>query len=59
MALKEKWTDKIDGVDDVLAEDINDIAHGVIEIEENMGDIDAALDAILAIQEGIIGGDTE
>lgn len=34
MALKDKWTDKIDGVDDVLSEHINDVAHGVIELEE-------------------------
>ena len=35
MALKDKWIDKIDGVDDVLSEHINDVAHGVIELEEN------------------------
>lgn len=35
MALKDNWVDKIDGVDDVLSEHINDIAHGVIELEEN------------------------
>jgi hypothetical protein len=34
MALKEKWEDKIDGESDVLAEDINDVAHAVIELEE-------------------------
>ena len=34
MALKAKWTDKIDGVDDVLSEHINDVDHGVIELEE-------------------------
>ena len=28
-----KWTDKQNGIDDVLAEDINDIAHAVIELE--------------------------
>ena len=33
MALKNKWTNKIDGVDDVLAEDINSIAESVIELE--------------------------
>lgn len=35
MALKEIWEDKIDGESDVLAEDINDIAHAVIDMEEN------------------------
>lgn len=34
MALKDRWKDKIDGVDDVLSEHINDVAHGVIELEE-------------------------
>ena len=29
------WTDKKNGVDDVLAEDINNIAHAVIGLEEN------------------------
>jgi hypothetical protein len=33
MALKEKWVDKQDNVDDVLAEDINEIAHAVIGLE--------------------------
>lgn len=36
MALKNKWTNKVDGVDDVLAQDINDIAQSVIEIEDKM-----------------------
>jgi hypothetical protein len=35
MALKDSWVDKIDGVDDVLAQDINDIAQGVIELEKD------------------------
>lgn len=33
MALKDKWIDKIDGVDDNSAEDINQVAHAVIELE--------------------------
>jgi hypothetical protein len=33
MALKNIWKNKIDGVDDVLAEDINNIAESVIELE--------------------------
>jgi hypothetical protein len=32
-----KWKDKQDGIDDVLAEDINDIAHSVIELEKEVG----------------------
>lgn len=34
MALKNIWKDKTDGVDDVLAEDINNIAQSVIELEK-------------------------
>lgn len=34
MALKDNLVDKIDGVDDVLSEHINDVANGVIELEE-------------------------
>lgn len=39
MALKGNWIDKVDGVDYVLAKDINDIAHSVIETEEAIEDI--------------------
>ena len=35
MALKDIWVDKIDGVDDVYAEDINEIAKTVMDLEEN------------------------
>ena len=35
MGLKDTWKDKVDGVDDVLAEDINSIAGAVIKLEEN------------------------
>ena len=35
MALKDTWIDKVDEVDDILAEDINDIAHTAIESEKN------------------------
>ena len=35
MSLKETWKNKTDGVDDVLADDINDIAQAVIELEAN------------------------
>ena len=34
MALKNNWTDKVNGIDDVLAEDINNIASSVIELED-------------------------
>jgi hypothetical protein len=55
MGLMGNWTDKVDGVDDVLAEDINSIARAVISIEEANGDIDAALDRIIAIQNELMG----
>lgn len=37
MALKDTWVDKIDGVDDASAEDINEVAHAVIDLEVNGG----------------------
>ena len=36
MALKDTWINKVDGVDDVLADDINSIAQAVIENEEDI-----------------------
>lgn len=36
MSLKFEWRDKQDGVDDILSEDINSIAHAVIESEEKI-----------------------
>jgi hypothetical protein len=57
MALKDKWTDKVDG-DDILAETTNEIARAVIELEEKNGDIDTALDELHAYAQGlVIGGD--
>ena len=35
-----EWVDKVDGVDDVLAEDINKIANAVIELEEDVSNIE-------------------
>lgn len=35
MSLKNTWKNKVDGVDDVRAEDINSIAEAVIGLEEN------------------------
>ena len=43
MALKDTWKDKVDGVDDVLAEDINSIAHSVIELEEGVNEKEKVL----------------
>ena len=50
------WEDRIDGIDDVLAEDINRVAHAVVELEESIGDIETSLDRIIEIQEELIGG---
>lgn len=55
MALKDIWVNRVDGVDDVVAEDINNVANSVIELEDAIGDIDDALDAVLSIQESLIG----
>jgi hypothetical protein len=55
MGLKETWVDRIDGVDDADAEDINMVARAVIAIEEANGDIDEALDRIIAIQNELLG----
>ena len=36
MALKDTWKDKIDGVDEARAEDINKVARAVIEVEDSL-----------------------
>lgn len=50
MPLKDKWVDKNNGVDDVLAEDINDIAHAVIDLEKGGGG--SALPEVTATDNG-------
>lgn len=55
MGLKETWVDRIDGVDDADAEDINTVARAVIALEEANGDIDEALDRIITIQNELLG----
>lgn len=35
MAFKDEWVDKIDGVDINSADDINQVAHAIIDLEEN------------------------
>lgn len=61
MGLKNNWIDKIDNVDDILAEHINSIAHAVIENEENKADknlsnIDDSVFKQKAEQAGVGGG---
>ena len=57
MALKNNWKTLVDGVDGASAKQINQIAEAVIDSEDKIGDIDKALDSILDIQNGLIGGD--
>lgn len=60
-----EWVDKQNGVDDILAEDVNMLAHA-IKYSENkidrldvqIGNIDTALDNIIEIQNTLIGGGT-
>lgn len=54
MALKGIWTDKVDGIDDVLAADINLIANAVIAVEEAIGDSEDALESIILQQKNIL-----
>ncbi len=42
MALKGNWIDKINGVDENSAEDINQVAHAVIEVEDSVSNINRA-----------------
>ena len=56
MALKDNWTNKRDGVDDVKADDINLIAAAVIVLEEEVGDISLALDELHEYAQAIVGG---
>ena len=61
MALKDIWEDKVDDVDDILAEHINDIANAVIENEKNKADknlsnIDDSAFKQKAEQAGVGGG---
>lgn len=39
MPLKNNWVDKIDGQDDVMAEDVNSIARAVIDLETTTDDL--------------------
>ena len=65
MSLKDTWKNKIDGVDDVLAEDINAIANQAIKaekeiqtIKEEIGNIEPTLDSIIELQNSLIGGES-
>ena len=40
MALKDTWIDRVNGVDDVSAEDPNVIARAVIELEKKIPNVE-------------------
>lgn len=39
MGIKTSWRDKVDNEDFILAEDINKLAHAIIELEDALGKI--------------------
>lgn len=43
MALKDQWVDKINGKDDANADDINQVAHAVIDLEGKTINVDESL----------------
>ena len=47
----------IDGVTRITAKNLNDIQDAICDLETSTGDISAALDHILGIQENLIGGE--
>jgi hypothetical protein len=56
MALKDIWTNKTDGVNDILADDINAIANEVIsntENKANKGDVLTRVETYMAINDVI------
>lgn len=41
-----EWKDKVDGVDDILAEDINAIAHAVIDVQMELEGVEETMQMI-------------
>lgn len=58
MALKDTWKDLVNGESEIAVEPINEMAAAIIALEEQNGEIENALDAIIAIQESLIGGES-
>lgn len=56
MALKDKWVDKINGVDINSADDINQVAHAVMELEKNS---DVIIDKIIDPDNNPLSDSTE
>ncbi len=44
MALKDIWKDRQDGIDDIMADDINSIAKAVIALEDEIKNVDIEVD---------------
>lgn len=59
MSLKDNWIDRQNGVDNVDAKDINNVAHAVIEAEERLvalkSDITDLQTALIGVSD-LIGG---
>ena len=55
MALRNNWIDKVDGIDYVKAEDINDIAQAVIDLEMGGDDVITVLSDNLFDKTAIVG----
>lgn len=50
MAFKEQWVNKVDDVDDLVAEDINMVAQAVIALEQKLEDyMDGTLTASMLV----------
>lgn len=58
MALKDTWEDLVNGESEIVVEPINELASAIIALEDQNGEIESALDAIIAIQESLIGGES-
>lgn len=58
MALKDTWKDLVNGESEIVVEPINELANAIIDLEDQNGEIESALDAIIAIQESLIGGES-
>ena len=58
MALKDTWKDLVDDESEIVVEPINDIANAVIKVEDDLGNIDTALDKIIKIQNSLINGES-
>ena len=56
MALKDTWINRTNGVDDVDAEDINNVAQAVITLENNYGEISTALDELHEYAQALVNG---